>query len=183
MKFAQTVLRPRITITEDELKDAWLRSSGGGIAASRVQALVLAFPPNAGEAERAAVVARAEELRTQVAAGADFAALSKEFDQGPFGAQGGEMGTFKPGELVDELDAVITGAKVGDVSKPLVIGDGVYLLRVAERVAGPNDFESRRAEVADAVFESRMEDEKKRWYLESRRRAAIRILLPGVSPG
>lgn len=184
MKFAQAVLRPRITITDDELKDAWLRSSGGASAASsRVQALVLAFPAGADDAQRQAVLARAEELRAQVAAGADFAALSKEFDQGPFGAQGGEMGTFRPGELVDELDTVITNAKVGEVSKPIVIGNGIYLLRVAERVAGPNDFESRRAEVADAVFESRMDDEKKRWYLEARRRAAIRILLPGVTAG
>lgn len=181
MKFAQSVLRPRVNITEDELRDAWLRSSGGaGPAAARVQALVLAVPPGASEAEREAVVARARELREKANAGADFAALSRENDQGPFGAQGGEMGTFKPGELVDQLDAVITGTPVGQVSEPIVIGDGVYLLRVAERVAGPNDFESRRDEVAEQVFQSRLEDEKERWFQETRRRASIRIVLPGV---
>lgn len=181
MKFAQTVLRPRINVTEDELRDAWLRASPAAPTTARVQALVLAIPPGSGEAEREAVIARARALQEEARGGADFAALSRANDQGPFGEQGGEMGMFKPGELVDQLDSVIVNAPVGEVSDPIVIGDGVYLLRVAERTSGANDFEARRAEVSEQVFQSRLEDEKERWFQEARRRAAIRILLPGVA--
>ncbi|MES2639142.1 MAG: peptidylprolyl isomerase [Myxococcota bacterium] len=188
MKFAQTVLRPRVNVTEDELRDAWLRAAPAAPASSRVQALVLAIPPGATEAEREAVVARARALRDEARAGGDFAALSRANDQGPFGEQGGEMGVFKAGELVDTLDNVIVNTPVGEVSEPIVIGDGVYLLRVAERIEGANDFEARRGEVSEQVFQSRLEDEKERWFQEARRRAVVRILLPGapkagVSPG
>ncbi len=182
MKFAQSVLRPRVNITPDELRDAWLRASPAAAAAARVQALVLSIPPGATDAEREAVLARARELREKANAGADFAELSKEHDQGPFGAQNGEMGTFKPGELVDQLDAVVVGTPVGEVAEPIVIGDGVYLLRVAERIAAANDFESRKDELAEQVFQSRLEEEKERWFQEARRRAAIRVVLPGVPP-
>lgn len=181
MKFAQSVLRPRINVTEDELRDAWLRSAPATAANVRVQALVLSIPPGATEAEREAVVAQARELRARANGGEDFAALSREHDQGPFGAQGGEMGVFKPGELVDTLDAVIVNGPVGEVSEPILIGDGVYLLRVAERQAGASDFESRREEVAEQVFQSRLADEKERWFQEARRRAAIRVLVPPPS--
>ena len=188
MKFAQTVLRPRVNVTEDELRDAWLRTTPAAPASARIQALVLSIPPGASEADREAVIAKARALREQARAGADFAELSKANDQGPFGEQAGEMGVFKPGELVDALDNVVVNAPVGDVSEPIVIGDGVYLLRVAERLTGANDFEARRDEVAEQVFQARLEDEKQRWYQEARRRAAIRILLPGLpqsgsSPG
>ncbi|MDP2309355.1 MAG: peptidylprolyl isomerase [Pseudomonadota bacterium] len=185
MKFAQTVLRPRVNVTEDELRDAWLRASPTAPATARVQALVLMIPPGATEAERQssreAVLARARSLRDEARAGGDFAALSRANDQGPFGEQGGEMGVFKPGELVDTLDSVIVNTPVGEVSDPIVIGDGVYLLRVAERISAANDFEARRAEVSEQVFQSRLEDEKERWFQEARRRAVIRILLPGAS--
>ncbi len=181
MKFAQTVLRPRVNVTEDELRDAWLRASPAAPTTARVQALVLAIPPGATEAEREAVIARARALQEEARGGADFAALSRANDQGPFGEQGGEMGMFKPGELVDALDSVIVNTPVGEVSDPIVIGDGVYLLRVAERTSGANDFEARKAEVSEQVFQSRLEDEKERWFQEARRRAAIRILLPGAA--
>jgi peptidyl-prolyl cis-trans isomerase SurA len=184
MKFAQSVLRPRVTITPDELRDAWLRTSPSAGSTSRVQALVLAVPPGASDAEREAVLARARELRELANAGGDFAALSREFDQGPFGAQSGEMGSFKAGELVGPLDAVVASGVVGQVAEPIVIGDGVYLLRVAERTAAANDFESRKAELSEQVFESRLADEQQRWFQEARRRAAIRIVLPGIpQPG
>lgn len=180
MKFAQAVIRPRVNITPDELRDAWLRSSPTAGAAARVQALVLQFPPGATDAQKEEVVARARALREQSNGGADFAALARENDQGPFGEHGGEMGTFQPGELVAELDAVVVGGEVGKVAEPIVIGEGVYLLRVAERIAGPNDFESRKDELAEQVFQSRVEAERERWYQEARRRASIRVLLPGL---
>jgi len=184
MKFAQTVLRPRVNVTEDELRDAWLRTTPAAPASARIQALVLAVPPGATEADREAVLARARGLREQARSGADFAELSKANDQGPFGEQAGEMGVFKPGELVDALDNVVVNTPVGEVSEPIVIGDGVYLLRVAERMTGANDFEARRDEVAEQVFQSRLADEKERWYQEARRRASIRVLLPGLpQPG
>jgi peptidyl-prolyl cis-trans isomerase SurA len=179
MKFAQSVLRPRINITDDELRDAWLRSNPAAPASARVQALVLSIPPNATDAARAAVLERAQKLRDQARAGADFGALSKANDEGPFGSHDGEMGVFKPGELVDALDHVISTAPVGEVSDPIVLGDGVYLLRVAERISGATDFEAQREQVSEQVFQARLEDEKKRWFQEARRKAAIRILLPG----
>ncbi len=179
MKFAQSVIRPRVTVTEDELRDAWLRTAPAALSSVRIQALVLAVPGGASEAQRGEVVARARTLREQAQAGADFGALSREHDQGPFGAQGGEMGVFKAGELVDTLDAGIVATPVGEVSEPIVLGDAVYLLRVAERIGGATDFASQRDQVADQVYASRLEDEQKRWFQEARRRAAIRILLPG----
>ena len=178
MKFAQMVLRPRINITEDELRDAWRRTGATAAPASyRVQAIVLALPPGISDAEKQAIIDRAKALRAQAVGGADFAGLSQANDQAGFGERGGEMGTFKAGELVDTLDHTIQALPVGEVSEPVVMGNAVFLLKVAERIAGADDFASRRDELAEAVFQSRLEDEKGRWYQEARRRATIRLLL------
>lgn len=179
VRFAQAVLRPRITITEDELRDAYRRATASVPSSARVQALFLAWPPDASERE--AVRTRARAIRDEALAGGDFAALSRANDQGPFGANGGEMGTFAPGQLVGALDQALTDTPTGSVSQPVETEKGIFLLRVAERQSAAADFESARSQLTDAVYEARMADERVRWFQQARRRAAIRILLPDVA--
>ncbi len=181
MKFAQSVLRPRVTITEDELRDAFRRATKDAPMRARVQAIFLAWTAE-DPASHQAVVDRAEALRAQVTGGADFAELSKANDQGPFGAQNGEMGSFGAGELVPALDAVVQATATGQVTAPIPSERGVFLLRVADRTAGGMDFEAMRAQLTDTVFQARMADEKERWFEEARRGASIRVLLPSLAP-
>lgn len=183
MKFAQNVLRPRITITDDELKDAWLRSQGGGAEMVELQALVLAVPRNASEGERAAVRARAASIVTEAASGKPFDALARAYDEGPYGVNGGEMGRFKQGELVDTIDRAAFSTPVGSIAT-VELGTGVMLIRVKSKGSGAAanaDFEEHRAELMEALFQGRMESEKDRWYQQARRRAVVKVLLPGAS--
>ena len=180
MKFAQSVLRPRINLTEDELKDAFIRMTKDAPKVARVQAIFLSWPVTADEAAKAAaaetVRAKALAIITE-AATTDFAALSKKYDEGPFGAQDGEMGKFKEGELVGGLDTAMRATATGAVSAPIETPQGIFVLRVVERTSGADDFESLRPKLEEAVFESRMADEELRWFEQAKRQAAIRILL------
>lgn len=176
LKFTQTVIRPRINITEDELRDAYLRIDQP--TAAVVQAIFLSFPLGADEAARQAVVARAEELRQQALGGADFAELSKQHDQGPYGANGGEMGRFRKGELMPALDNAVYSTAPGSVSAPVVIAQGVLLLKVVRTEAAGGDFESMRGQIMEKIFSERIVEEQERWFQQARRQASVRILLP-----
>ncbi len=179
MRFSQAVLRPRITVSEDELMDAYRRATAGAPSTARVQALFLAWPSDPIQAD--AVRARARDLRAAALGGADFATLSRENDQGPFGANGGEMGSFAPGQLVEALDRAVVSTPTGSVSEPIETEKGLFLLRVAERQAATISFEAARAQLTDAVYEARMADERGRWFQQARREAAVRIVLPELA--
>ena len=43
--------------------------------------------------------AEANELKRQIASGADFAALAREHSQCPSGEEGWDLGEFSPGEM------------------------------------------------------------------------------------
>ena len=43
-------------------------------------------------------------LKQEIADGANFAAVAKEHSQCPSGQQGGDLGEFKPGQMVPEFD-------------------------------------------------------------------------------
>jgi peptidyl-prolyl cis-trans isomerase C len=73
------------------------------------------------------------DLKEQIAQGADFAALAQEHSQCPSGAQGGELGTFGPGQMVREFDEVVFSAPVGEVQGPVQTQFGFHLVEVTSR--------------------------------------------------
>lgn len=73
------------------------------------------------------------ELKTQIEAGTDFAAVAKEHSSCPSGNSGGALGEFGPGKMVPEFDAVVFSAPVGTVQGPVKTQFGFHLLEVTSR--------------------------------------------------
>ena len=48
-----------------------------------------------------------KQLLGQLRSGADFAQVAKEFSTCPTARQGGDLGQFGPGQMGDEIDAVV----------------------------------------------------------------------------
>lgn len=179
LKFQQSVLRPRVTITEDELRDLWLRSGGGsGAEEATVQGIVLAVPKDADGATLDALRAKLAEAKARLDTGSAFSDVASAYDEGPYRATGGEMGKFNRGELVATLDTPVFTAPVG---QPVVVEtpNALFLLRVTSRQRVDAAFEDAREKLTEQIFGSRMAEEKERWFEQARREAVVKVLLPG----
>lgn len=77
--------------------------------------------------------ASAKDLKKQIEAGADFAELAAKHSSCPSGRSGGDLGTFGPGQMVKEFDAVVFSAEVGTVQGPVKTPFGYHLVEVTER--------------------------------------------------
>lgn len=73
------------------------------------------------------------DLKKQIEAGGDFAALAKKHSTCPSGQQGGELGTFGKGQMVPEFDRVVFGGEVGVVHGPVKTQFGYHLVQVTSR--------------------------------------------------
>ncbi len=73
------------------------------------------------------------QLKQQIADGADFADLAKEHSTCPSGKQGGDLGEFSPGQMVREFDDVVFTADIGSVQGPVKTQFGYHLLEVLKR--------------------------------------------------
>ncbi len=74
-----------------------------------------------------------EDLKKQIEAGADFAAIAKQYSRCPSGKQGGELGEFGRGQMVPEFDKVVFSAPVNQVQGPVKTQFGYHLLEVTAR--------------------------------------------------
>jgi peptidyl-prolyl cis-trans isomerase C len=75
----------------------------------------------------------AEDLKKQIAAGADFAELARANSTCPSSAQGGELGEFSPGQMVKEFNDVCFNEAVGVVHGPVKTQFGYHLIEVTKR--------------------------------------------------
>ena len=77
--------------------------------------------------------ARAEELRKQILAGADFATVARENSEHQASAEkGGDLGTLRKGSLPPNLDKTVFALKPKEVSEPVKEGQGYYIFQVDE---------------------------------------------------
>lgn len=88
------------------------------------------------ELSDAEAMAKAQELKKKLDAGADFAELAKaESDDTGTGAQGGDLGKFGRGQMVPEFDTAVFAQPVGKIGDPVRSAFGYHLIKVEERTS------------------------------------------------
>ena len=76
---------------------------------------------------------KAQQLKSEIEGGADFAQLAKDNSSCPSSQQGGDLGSFGRGQMVPEFDQVVFSAPVGVVQGPVKTQFGYHLVLVTER--------------------------------------------------
>ncbi len=74
-----------------------------------------------------------EELKTKILDGADFEDVAREHSTCPSSRRGGDLGSFGPGQMVKEFDAVVFSANLNEVQGPVQTQFGHHLLEVTSR--------------------------------------------------
>lgn len=77
--------------------------------------------------------AQANELKAAIEKGANFAELAQKHSTCPSGRDGGELGSFGPGEMVREFDTVVFSAPLNQVQGPVKTQFGYHLIEVTAR--------------------------------------------------
>lgn len=105
------------------------------------------------EAEAAELVEKAS------ADDADFAALAKEFSTGPSGPNGGELGWFSAGMMVEPFELAVAGMEAGDVAGPVETQFGFHVIRLNEtREKGAPALDEVRDELIAGLQTSAVEE-------------------------
>jgi parvulin-like peptidyl-prolyl isomerase len=117
---------------------------------------------NPVEVERG--LAKAAEVRRLAVDGRDFAALAKQFSEGPGADKGGELGVFGRGEMERGLEDAVFALRAGQVSEPVRTDAGIHLLRVDERIAaGHRPLEDVKDEIRETLYNQQLEQRFQNW--------------------
>lgn len=110
------------------------------------------MPLKAGKKElpEPEALALVQELKKRLDAGEEFAKVAEaESDDTTSAAKGGDLGTFRRGQMVPAFDSAAFTIALNKVSDPVKSQFGFHLIRVEERTAQP--FDTVRADIEKKV--------------------------------
>jgi len=101
-------------------------------------------------AAQAPVKAKADSIYQLVISGVPFDSLAKQFSEDPTSAQnGGDLGYFAWGRMVDEFQEAAFALKAGEISRPVKSSYGYHIIKILDRRpnAGRRSFEEEQNDI------------------------------------
>lgn len=177
-------IRGKVSVSPEEIaryqKAQGVEAEGSSSEQVSISHIVLQIPPGASPAEVEAVQERADKIYRELRDGADFATVAKRESEDGAAASGGKLGTFKPGEMRDELEEAVAGLDPGEFSKPVRGENSIHIVKLDERIgAGAPDqlSDQQREEIKEKLYSQALEERYARWLKEDlRQKHSVEIL-------
>lgn len=150
-RFIEQQIRPKVNITEEDIKNLYTQKTGE-VEAEEVTELagVIVTVPRGGGPE---AVEQSRKQASQVAeafkGGKTPDELAQQAADGSIVSLG-NMGSFRKGELMAELDTALVGLKAGEVTTPVESAQGLYILKVISK--GKQSAVKPYAELRDQLY-------------------------------
>ncbi len=142
----------------------------------RLSMIVLRVDDDGTDDPRGARRAMAEEIRSKLTEGADFAGMAQMYSDDSTGALGGDWGWIDRRTLNAELTQAAFALQPGQLSPVVEIGDSFYLLKVeARKSAVTKPLAEVREEIGRKLFEEERIRLQEQWLSKLREKAFVKI--------
>ncbi|MGH9727756.1 MAG: peptidylprolyl isomerase [Candidatus Acidiferrales bacterium] len=113
---------------------------------------------------------KAEGVLKRLKSGDDFAALAKRFSEGPTSTQGGELGSYKRGQLTPDLEKLVFSLKKGDVTNVIPASNGIQIIRVNQHFdAGLQPLSNVEQDVENAIYQQKIQPAMRKYLTQLRK--------------
>ena len=131
--------------------------------------------------EIASVQRKADDLRNRVMKGDDFNEIAKRYSEGSTAKDGGDLGTFKKGELAPQLEEVVFKMEKGQITDVIQTKTGFEVLKVENHYqAGLQPVDKVENEIMNRLYMQKMQPQM-RDYLATLRTESYVMVKPGYT--
>jgi len=118
----------------------------------------------------------AQIIIEEIQNGADFQGQVRQYSEGPMKHLGGDLGYFKPGELLTPLNDTAFNLSLNQVSTPIQSSSGIHILKVVEKEENQyQPFENSQEEIKAILTQIRSEKLIQDWLRDLRLRSHVEI--------
>ncbi|HEY3841038.1 MAG TPA: peptidylprolyl isomerase [Bryobacteraceae bacterium] len=178
-----------INVPKEELQDYYEKHKSEFVRQEQV--LLREILISKGDNSPAAVAAaqkKAEDLVKRARKGEKFPDLARTYSDAETAKNEGELGAFKKGDLIKELEDVVFKMPKGAITDPIQTKVGFEILKVEEHYnAGQASFDDVKDEIMEKLYTPRMQPELRKYLTKLREDAFIQIrggyVDSGAAPG
>ena len=177
MRAVNMLVRPRVTITDEDVRARYDAMSRRSAAVSKVhlQHILLTLPENPSAEQVAAVKARATEIMEKVDAGASFEDMAKQYSEDVATRDsGGDLGWIERGSIATEWEVIVFAMDKGEVRGPISGPRGLHVFYVEDLAKTDiKPFDELREQLRSELYRTEMDKQTDLWIEDLRKKAYI----------
>ena len=177
MRSINTLVRPRVTITDEDVRARYDEMNRRSAAVSKVRLMhiLLSLPPKPPEQDVARAKAQAAEIIERVKQGTPFAELASQYsDDQATKDSGGDLGWIERGSLATEWEVIVFAMDKGEVRGPINGPSGLHVFYVSDiKKTEVKPFAEVKEQLRNELFRKEMEKQTATWLDELRKKAHI----------
>jgi peptidyl-prolyl cis-trans isomerase SurA len=179
LRLVSQEVKAKIQVSEREMREYYEANGAvfGGEEQFKARHIFFKLDKKATAQEIKRVMAHALTVLYEARAGKDFVELAKKYSEDPNAQKdGGDLGTFRKGDMSAEIEETVVGMKAGDISDLVNSTVGLHIIKLESRAPGKaKPFEQVKVQIEDILYRKKSEERFARWVHELRQGAAIEI--------
>lgn len=172
----EKAITSKIRISDEDVAAYYISQKGerAGKEIFQYRLAHILFVPKGGDVEGAEQ--RAKSVLEKLHAGKSFETLASQYSEDPNFTAGGQLGTFKSGEALPELERAVEKIPVQTTTGIVRTRVGFHIVKLLEKTLIPSpDFEENKKKIADYLSELAFKKQFSFWLAQRRQEAFIRI--------
>ncbi|SHL39011.1 periplasmic chaperone for outer membrane proteins SurA [Desulfatibacillum alkenivorans DSM 16219] len=178
-KLKTTEVDSKIVITDKEVQDYYNEhiDQYEGKKSYHLRYILLPYPENAAEEQKAAVEKTMGEIIAMYKAGESFPALIEKVSHEKIGGSGGDLGFFKAGDLTKDLSEKVKTMKPGDITEPMTVDLGLQIFWLEETEMGEGtSLEDAHQEIQELLYNEEVKHKYEKWVSELEDNSYVKII-------
>jgi len=172
-------VRAKVQVGEKEIKEYYDANpkNFGADEFFRARHIFFRINKNAKPEEVRKALATAMIVLQEARSGKDFADLAKIYSDDPQAAKdGGELGTFKKGDMLPEIENAVIDMKSDEISDLVNTPAGFHIIKLEEKSPGKlRPFDEVKGEIEELLIKKKSDERFNQWLADLRKSAAIEI--------
>ena len=123
------------------------------------------------------IMALSMSVLLEARSGKDFAELARKYSEDKLTAKdGGELGTFKKGETLPDIQSAVESMQAGDISDLVITSSGFHIIKLDKRyTTNAKPLSAVKGEIEEMLYRKKTEERFNQWLADMRKGAAIEI--------
>lgn len=181
MRAINVLVRPRVTITDEDVRAAYDTRSrrSGAVSKVRLHHIMVALPEKPTQQQIAAAKAKASDVIDKVRGGEKFQDLTEHYsDDLATSASGGDLGWIERGSIPTEWEAIVFAMSKGEVRGPISGPSGLHVFYVSDlEQVEQKPFDEVKEQIRNDLYRRAMDRETVQWLDEQRKKAHVELKL------